>query len=107
LIDVIIEEKASLFVCAIGVPPKEVVDKLHKAGIPIMNVRQFCSYAKGTDPNALDRWSDIPTMYPKPLLPGLISSAHKREKEVDILAKRLHPFSYPYVSIFARGTNRR
>ncbi|KAJ3475652.1 hypothetical protein NLI96_g11695 [Meripilus lineatus] len=38
LIDVIIEEKASLFVCAIGVPPPEVVDKLHKAGIPIMNM---------------------------------------------------------------------
>lgn len=38
LIDVIIEEKASLFVCAVGVPPKEVVDKLHKAGIPVMNM---------------------------------------------------------------------
>lgn len=38
LIDVIIEEKTSLFVCAIGIPPKEAVDKLHKAGIPIMNV---------------------------------------------------------------------
>ncbi|THH27177.1 hypothetical protein EUX98_g7006 [Antrodiella citrinella] len=38
LIDVIIEEKASLFVCAIGVPPKAVVDKLHQAGIPIMNM---------------------------------------------------------------------
>jgi len=38
LINVIIEEKTSLFVCAIGVPPKEVVDKLHKAGIPIMNM---------------------------------------------------------------------
>jgi len=38
LIDVIIEEKASLFVCAIGVPSKAVVDKLHKAGIPIMNM---------------------------------------------------------------------
>jgi len=38
LIDVIIEEKAALFVCAIGVPPKEVVDKLHAAGIPIMNM---------------------------------------------------------------------
>ena len=34
----IIEEKAALFVCAIGIPPKEAVDKLHKAGIPIMNV---------------------------------------------------------------------
>jgi len=38
LIDVIIEEKTSLFVCAIGVPSKAVVDKLHKAGIPIMNM---------------------------------------------------------------------
>ncbi|KAL4249865.1 Aldolase-type TIM barrel [Abortiporus biennis] len=38
LIDVIIEEKVSLFVCAIGVPPKWVVEKLHKAGIPVMNM---------------------------------------------------------------------
>lgn len=38
LIDVIIDEKAALFVCAIGVPPKYVVDKLHAAGIPVMNV---------------------------------------------------------------------
>jgi NAD(P)H-dependent flavin oxidoreductase YrpB (nitropropane dioxygenase family) len=38
LIDVIIEEKAKLFVCAIGVPPKPIVDKLHAAGIPVMNM---------------------------------------------------------------------
>lgn len=38
LIDVIIEEGASLFVAAIGVPPKFVVDKLHAAGIPVMNM---------------------------------------------------------------------
>ncbi|KAH8108322.1 2-nitropropane dioxygenase [Phellopilus nigrolimitatus] len=38
LIDVIIEEKAALFVCAIGIPPRDAVDKLHKAGIPIMNM---------------------------------------------------------------------
>jgi NAD(P)H-dependent flavin oxidoreductase YrpB (nitropropane dioxygenase family) len=36
LTDVIIEKKASLFVCAIGVPPKEMVDKLHAAGIVVM-----------------------------------------------------------------------
>ena len=36
LIDIIINNKAALFVCAVGVPPKEVVDKLHAAGIPIM-----------------------------------------------------------------------
>ncbi|KAI9464711.1 2-nitropropane dioxygenase [Boletus coccyginus] len=38
LLDVIIEEKASLFVCAVGVPPPHAVEKLHKAGIPIMNM---------------------------------------------------------------------
>mmetsp|Transcript_58364 Transcript_58364/g.136449 ORF Transcript_58364/g.136449 Transcript_58364/m.136449 type:complete len:357 (+) Transcript_58364:76-1146(+) len=38
LIDVVIEEKASLFVCAVGVPPKFAVDKLHQAGIPVMNM---------------------------------------------------------------------
>ncbi|THH14646.1 hypothetical protein EW146_g5714 [Bondarzewia mesenterica] len=38
LIDIIIEEKAKLFVCAVGVPPKEEVEKLHKAGIFVMNM---------------------------------------------------------------------
>jgi len=38
LIQVIIEEKTALFVSAVGVPPKEAVDALHKAGIPIMNM---------------------------------------------------------------------
>ncbi|KAH9169856.1 2-nitropropane dioxygenase [Lactarius sanguifluus] len=38
LIDVIIEEKTRLFVSAVGVPSREVVDKLHKAGILIMNM---------------------------------------------------------------------
>ncbi|KAK6356670.1 hypothetical protein TWF718_001010 [Orbilia javanica] len=38
LINVVIEEKASLFVSAVGIPPRFVVDKLHKAGIPYMNM---------------------------------------------------------------------
>lgn len=38
LIDIIIAEKASLFVSAVGVPPKQVVEKLHRAGIPYMNM---------------------------------------------------------------------
>jgi len=41
LIDVIIEEKTRLFVSAVGVPQREVVDKLHKAGILVMNVSIF------------------------------------------------------------------
>lgn len=38
LIDIIIEEKAALFICAVGVPPPWAVDKLHAAKIPIMNM---------------------------------------------------------------------
>ncbi|KAM0751476.1 2-nitropropane dioxygenase [Meredithblackwellia eburnea MCA 4105] len=38
LIDIIISEKAALFVCAVGIPPKWAVDKLHAAGIPVANM---------------------------------------------------------------------
>ncbi|KAI9031982.1 2-nitropropane dioxygenase [Hyaloraphidium curvatum] len=38
LIDIIIEGGAKLFVSAVGIPPKWAVDKLHKAGIPVMNM---------------------------------------------------------------------
>ncbi|EMD38478.1 hypothetical protein CERSUDRAFT_113651 [Gelatoporia subvermispora B] len=38
LTEVIIRNKAALFVCAVGVPPKEMVDRLHAAGIVVMNM---------------------------------------------------------------------
>lgn len=38
LVDIIIESGATLFVSAVGVPPKHVVEKLHKAGILYMNM---------------------------------------------------------------------
>jgi len=38
LIDVICNSGAKLFVSAVGVPPREVVDKLHKANILVMNM---------------------------------------------------------------------
>eukprot|EP01052_Picozoa_sp_SAG31_P056444 SAG31_NODE_16168_length_720_cov_1.109501_1_plen_145_part_10 len=38
LIDIIIEEGAKIFVSAVGVPPRFAVDKLHNAGIPVMNM---------------------------------------------------------------------
>ncbi len=38
LVDVIIKEKAALFVSAVGVPPKRVIERLHEAGIVIMNM---------------------------------------------------------------------
>eukprot|EP00440_Ansanella_granifera_P036697 gb/GFBE01039810.1/.p1 GENE.gb/GFBE01039810.1/~~gb/GFBE01039810.1/.p1 ORF type:complete len:359 (+),score=86.43 gb/GFBE01039810.1/:1-1077(+) len=38
LTDIIIKEKAAIFVCAVGVPPKWMIDKLHEAKIPVMNM---------------------------------------------------------------------
>ncbi|KAJ6488067.1 2-nitropropane dioxygenase [Mycena vulgaris] len=55
LIEVIIEEKTSLFVCAIGVPPKHAVDRLHAAGIPIMNMVGHPKHV----PKALEAGVDI------------------------------------------------
>ena len=46
LIDIIIESKASLFVSAVGVPPKYAIDKLHAAGIPVMNMVGAPKHAK-------------------------------------------------------------
>ncbi|TPX14956.1 uncharacterized protein E0L32_004786 [Thyridium curvatum] len=38
LIDVVIESGAKVFVSAVGVPPKAVVERLHKAGVLYMNM---------------------------------------------------------------------
>lgn len=38
LIDITIDSGAKLFVCAVGVPPKHVLEKLHKNGILVMNM---------------------------------------------------------------------
>jgi len=38
LVDVIIEEGAKLFVSAVGIPPKRIIDKFHKHHIPVMNM---------------------------------------------------------------------
>jgi NAD(P)H-dependent flavin oxidoreductase YrpB (nitropropane dioxygenase family) len=38
LVSIIIDSGAKLFVCAIGVPPKHVVDRLHNAGVFYMNM---------------------------------------------------------------------
>lgn len=38
LVDIVIESGARLFVSAVGVPPKHVVERLHKAGILYMNM---------------------------------------------------------------------
>ncbi|KAL6716504.1 hypothetical protein ACLMJK_006071 [Lecanora helva] len=38
LVDVVVEEGARLFVSAVGVPPKEVVERLHEGGVVVMNM---------------------------------------------------------------------
>lgn len=38
LVDIIIDEGAALFVCAVGVPPTKLVEKLHSNGIAVMNM---------------------------------------------------------------------
>eukprot|EP00443_Scrippsiella_acuminata_P030234 CAMPEP_0115307778 /NCGR_PEP_ID=MMETSP0270-20121206/73327_1 /TAXON_ID=71861 /ORGANISM="Scrippsiella trochoidea, Strain CCMP3099" /LENGTH=378 /DNA_ID=CAMNT_0002726253 /DNA_START=62 /DNA_END=1196 /DNA_ORIENTATION=- len=38
LIDIIVAEKAKLFICAVGVPPQWAVDKLHAGGVVIANM---------------------------------------------------------------------
>lgn len=55
LIDIIIESGAKLFVSAVGVPPKFAVDKLHAAGIPVMNMIGAPKHVK----KALDAGVDI------------------------------------------------
>ncbi|TFK25078.1 2-nitropropane dioxygenase [Coprinopsis marcescibilis] len=55
LIDVIIQGGASLFVCAVGVPPTWAVEKLHAAGIPVMNMIGHVKHV----PKALAQGVDI------------------------------------------------
>ncbi|KAK4087602.1 hypothetical protein Purlil1_8192 [Purpureocillium lilacinum] len=46
LVDVVIESGAKLFVSAVGVPPKAVVDKLHAHGIVYMNMIGHVKHVK-------------------------------------------------------------
>lgn len=55
LIDVVIEEKAKLFVSAVGIPPDHVIKRLHEAGILVMNMVGHPKHAK----KALDKGVDI------------------------------------------------
>lgn len=49
LVDIIIEEKATLFVSAVGIPPKRVVDRLHEAGILYMVSMAMCTIPSKND----------------------------------------------------------
>lgn len=55
LVDIVIESGAKLFVSAVGVAPKAVVDRLHAAGILYMNMVGHPKHV----PKALDAGADL------------------------------------------------
>ncbi|PGH10238.1 hypothetical protein AJ79_05493 [Helicocarpus griseus UAMH5409] len=54
LIEIIIESGAKLFVCAIGIPPKRVVDRLHQGGVLYMNMVGHPHHAEKAIQNGAD-----------------------------------------------------
>ncbi|CAJ1418601.1 unnamed protein product [Effrenium voratum] len=62
LIDIIVQEKAKLFICAVGVPPKWAVEKLHAGGVVIANMappaRKLVGSVRNTE-KALDAGVDV------------------------------------------------
>ncbi|CEH18813.1 2-nitropropane dioxygenase [Ceraceosorus bombacis] len=54
LIDIIIEAKAKLFVSAVGVAPKEIIEKLHKAGIVCAGIIGHPKHVKGSIASGVD-----------------------------------------------------
>ena len=84
LVDVMLDEKIDLFVCAVGVPPQWVVDALHAKGIVVMNMVgapkhvRYCKEvgvdiicAQGSE--AGGHTGDISTMV---LLPQVVEQCH-------------------------------
>jgi NAD(P)H-dependent flavin oxidoreductase YrpB (nitropropane dioxygenase family) len=55
LIDIIIEEGCKVFVCAIGIPPRDVVEKLHRNGVLYMNMVGHPKHI----PKALENGADL------------------------------------------------
>lgn len=68
-VEIIIEEGAKLFVSAVGVPPKHVVERFHKAGIPVRRVAWSERAEKLT---TRDRW---PTLWASRTRPKRRSSS--------------------------------
>jgi NAD(P)H-dependent flavin oxidoreductase YrpB (nitropropane dioxygenase family) len=90
LIDIIIEEKAALFICAVGVPPKWAVDKLHAAKIPVMNMIGAVKHVEKCLEVGVDlicaqggegggHTGDIPTSI---LLPKVVEACHGRKSSL-------------------------
>ncbi|KAJ7255440.1 hypothetical protein B0H12DRAFT_1113406, partial [Mycena haematopus] len=89
LIEVIVDEKAALFVSAIGVPPRDVVGRLHGAGIPVMNMVGHPKHVKkaleaGVDlicAQAAEGGGHTGTIPASILIPAASTRAPERHKE--------------------------
>lgn len=101
LIDITIESGAKLFVSAVGVPPKFAVDKLHAAGIPVMNMIGSPNHVQ----KALDAGVDIICAQ------GGEGGGHTGEvatsilipQVVDLCRGKLSPLTGKQVSVVAAG----
>jgi len=101
LIDIIIEEGTKLFVCAVGVPPKWAVDKLHQHGIFVMNMIGAPKHV----PKALEQGVDIICAQGGEGggHTGDISTSILVPKVVDMVKGRLSPLTGKQVPVVAAG----
>ncbi|KAL8283380.1 hypothetical protein RQP46_005790 [Phenoliferia psychrophenolica] len=75
LVDICIEAKIALFVCAIGVPPVEIVQKFHRAGIPVANMRGVdIIIAQGSEGGG--HTGDVPTSI---LIPACVNAVQGKK----------------------------
>ncbi|CAH0048718.1 unnamed protein product [Clonostachys solani] len=90
LVDVVIESGAKLFVSAVGVPTKEVVDRLHKHGIVYMNMIGHVKHVKKCLDLGVDiicaqggegggHTGDIPTTV---LIPAVVEECNKHKSPI-------------------------
>lgn len=99
LIDIIVESKAKLFVSAVGIPPRSVVDRLHRGGVLYMNMVGHPKHAQKAIDNGADllcaqggegggHTGDIPTVI---LIPAIAKTINRQKsaftgKEVVLIA---------------------
>jgi NAD(P)H-dependent flavin oxidoreductase YrpB (nitropropane dioxygenase family) len=83
LMDVVVESGCRVFVSAVGLPPKSVVDKLHKGGVLYMNMVGHPKHAQSAINNGADilcaqggeaggHTGDVPTVILIPAVAGVI-----------------------------------
>lgn len=99
LIEIIIESGAKLFVSAVGLPPRHVVDRLHQSGVLYMNMIGHPKHAQSAINNGADllcaqggegggHTGDIPTIVLIPAVRKVINGQKSKftGKEVGLIA---------------------